>query len=78
MFAIEWLEQILLPEFPVRLEEMLALIATISVHAVRVYHEVEFLAFTMESIKKLESILVMDIVVSCTMSDLQHHRFVLT
>lgn len=55
---------------------MLALIATISVHAVRVYHEVEFLAFTMECIKELKSILMMNIVVSCAMGNLQHNRFI--
>ena len=58
MFAIEWLEQILLPEFPICLKEMFTLVATISVHTVRVDHEVEFLAFTMEGVKELESILV--------------------
>ena len=63
------------PEFVVGILEMIALIAVIAVHAVRVDHEVEFLAGFVHCIQKLECILMVDIVVSGSMRELQHYRF---
>ena len=60
------------PEFVVGILEMIALIAVIAVHAVRIDHEVELLAGTMEDIQKLEGILMMDVVVSGAVGQFQH------
>ena len=56
----------------VGLEEVVALVAVIAVHAVRVDHEVELLAFAVKGIQKLESILMVDIVLTGTVSQFQH------
>ena len=63
------------PELVVGLEEVVALVAVIAVHAVRVDHEVELLAFAVKGIQKLESVLVVNVVVTGTVSQFQHHRF---
>ena len=62
------------PEFVVCVLEMIALIAVIAVHSVRIDHEVELLASLMQGIQKLEGILMVYIVVTGTMSKLKHDR----
>ena len=52
-----------------------ALVAAVAVHAVRVDHEVEFLSCLLHGIQKLEGILVMDIVITGAVCQLQHYRF---
>ena len=59
----------------VGIEEVLALVAVVAVHAVRIYHEVKLLALLMHHVKKLESVLMVDVVVACTVSQLQHDGF---
>ena len=59
----------------VGVEEVLALVAVVAVHAVRIYHEVKLLALLMNHIKKLEIVLMVDVVVSSAVSQFQHHRF---
>ena len=56
----------------VGLEEVVALVAVIAVHAVRVDHEVELLAFAVEDITELEGVLVMDVVVTGAVGQFQH------
>jgi len=53
---------------------MFLLIATVAVHAVRIYHEVELLPFPMKTVKQQQSILMMYIIITCPMSDLEHDR----
>ena len=53
-------------------EEVVALVAIVAVHAVRVDHEVELLAFTVEDIQELEGVLVMDVVVTGTVGQFKH------
>ena len=64
------------PESVVSFEEVVALVAVVAVHAVRVDHEVELLAFTVEGIQELEGVLVVDIIISCTMGQFEHDRLV--
>ena len=52
---------------------MLSLETAITVHSVRIDHQVEALALFLKFIDKLESVLEMDIVITCSMSNLQHH-----
>lgn len=66
-------QEILSPESPVSLQRVLALIPTVSVHTVRVDHELEVLSILMKSIDELEYILIMNIVITSAMSNLQHH-----
>ena len=54
------------------MEEGVALIAIVAMHAIWVDHEVELLAFAVEGIKELESVLVMDVVVTGAMGKFQH------
>ena len=68
-------KEVFLPEGVVCVEEVVALITIVAMHAVRVDHEVELLAGTMEDIQKLEGILMMDVVVSGAVSQLQHYWF---
>ena len=58
----------------VGIEEVLALVAVVAVHAVRINHEVKLLALLMHHVKKLESVLMVDVVVACSMSEFEHHR----
>ena len=58
----------------VGIEEVLALVAVVAMHAVRIYHEVELLAFLVHHIKKLESVLMVDVIIACSMSEFEHHR----
>lgn len=60
----------------VGIKEMSALISSVTMHSVRIYHEVKLLGFLVESIKKLKGILVVHIIVACTMSDLEHYRLI--
>ena len=60
----------------VGIKEMSALISSVTMHSVRIYHEVKLLGFLVESIKKLKGILVVHIIVACAMSDLEHDRLV--
>ena len=62
------------PEFAVGVLEVGALVATIAVHSVRIDHEVELLSFLLESINQEKSVLMVHVVVSCSVSDLQHYR----
>ena len=66
--------QVFEPEVTICFFEVSSLIAVIAVHSVRVYHEIELLSGTMQLIKKLESVLVMNIVIACAMGQLKHHR----
>ena len=63
------------PEFVVGILEMLALIAPVAVHSVRIDHKVELPAGLVHSIKELESVLMMHIIVTCTVGQLEHYRF---
>ena len=63
------------PELAVRVEEVFSLIASVAMHTVRIYHEIEFLAGFLEGINQQKSILMMYIVITCSVSDLEHHRF---
>ena len=61
------------PEFLVGVVEMFALIATVTMHAVRIDHQFHLLAFALDLVQELKGILMMDIVVTCTMSKFEHH-----
>ena len=63
------------PELMVGIKEVVSLITTITVHSVRIDHEVELLAFLVEGVEKLEGVLMVHIVVSCTVSEFEHYRF---
>ena len=63
------------PELVVGFEEVRALVAMVAMHAVRIDHEVELLAGAVEGIQKLESVLVVDVVVSGAVGQLQHDWF---
>ena len=63
------------PELAVRVEEVFSLIASVAMHTVRIYHEIEFLAGFLEGINQQKSILMMYIVITCSVSDLEHDRF---
>ena len=65
-------EEVLLPEGVVGFEEVVSLVAIVAMHAVRVDHEVELLAFAVEGIKELEGVLVMDVVVTGAVGQFQH------
>ena len=52
------------PELAVRVEEVFSLIASIAMHTVRIYHEIEFLAGFLEGINQQKSILMMYIVIT--------------
>ena len=67
-------EKISEPELAVRVEEVFSLIASIAMHTVRIYHEIEFLAGFLKSIDQQKSILMMYIIITCSMGDLEHHR----
>lgn len=60
------------PKIMVGRIEMFALISTVSMHSVRVNHEFELLAMLLQLIDKMHGTLEMDIVVTCTMSNLEH------
>ena len=49
-------------------QEMIALIAVVSMHSIRIDHEVELLALLMHDIQKLEGVLMVDVVVSGAVS----------
>ena len=66
-------KEVFLPEGVVCVEEMVALITIVAMHAVRVDHEVELLAGAVEGIQELERILVVDVVVSGAVGQLQHY-----
>ena len=53
---------------------MLLLRALVSVHTVRIDHEIKLLSCLLQGIDKLEGILEMHIVVSGAVGQLQHHR----
>ena len=55
--------------------EVASLVAVISMHSVRVYHEIELLAFLVQRIQQLQGVLMVDIVISGAMCNLQHYRF---
>ena len=55
---------------------MAALVAAIAVHAVRIDHEVKFLPCLVHCIKKLESVLMVNIIVACSMVMLALQKFV--
>ena len=59
----------------VGLSEVIALIAGVAVHTVWVDHEIEVLAGTMHCVEELESVLMMNIIVTRSMSQLEHNRF---
>ena len=63
------------PEFLVGFQEVGTLIAVIAMHSVRIYHEIEFLAFLVKGIKKLKSVLMVDIVVTGAVGKFEHDRF---
>lgn len=63
------------PELVVGVEEVVALVAVIAMHAVWVDHEVKLLTLFMHHIKKLKGVLMMYIVVAGAVSELEHHRF---
>ena len=67
--------QVMQPESTVLRTEVFSLIAAVTVHAVRINHEIEFLACLLESVYELQGILEMYIVISCTVGQLQHDRF---
>ena len=60
------------PEFVVSVLKMGTLISAIAMHTVRIDHEVELLAGFVHGIKKLKGILMMHIIVSGTVRQLQH------
>ena len=62
------------PEFVVGILEVASLIASIAMHAVRIDHEVELLAELVKGIDELQRVLMVNIVVSSTMCDLEHNR----
>ena len=67
-------QQISAPEGLIGVTEMIALVATITMHTVRIYHEIKFLSGSLESIHQKKSILMMYIIITSTMRDLQHYR----
>ena len=67
-------KEVLLPEFVVGVSEVCALVALVAMHTVRIDHEVELLAGTMEGIQELESVLMVNVVISGSVGKLQHHR----
>ena len=69
-----YLFKVFQPEGVVGLKEVVALIAAVTMHAVRVDHELEFLTCAMKGIQELECILVMNIVIACAMGQFQHDR----
>ena len=56
----------------VGIEKMAALITMIAMHTVRVDHKVKLLTLLVQCIQKQKSILMMHIVITCTMSQLEH------
>ena len=77
MFYRLWrlaIEEVFEPELTVGSIGVGALVAVIAVHTVRIDHEVELLASLVHRVNKLEGILVVDIVVTGTMSKFEHHR----
>ena len=64
------------PEPVILRHEMPALIPAVAMHAVRVYHKLKTLARTLEGIDKLESVLVMHIVIDCPVRNLKPDRTV--
>jgi hypothetical protein len=52
---ILFIQKITLPELMVCIKEMSALISSVTMHSVRIYHEVKLLGFLVESIKKLKA-----------------------
>ena len=73
----ELLKQILEPEFTVSISEMRSHVSAIAVHSVRIDHEVKLLSILMQFVDKLQTVLVMYIVITGTVSDLQHHRLII-
>ena len=63
------------PELAVRVEEVFSLIASIAMHTVRIDHEIEFLAGFLEGINQQKSILMMNIIITGSVRDLEHDRF---
>ena len=63
------------PELVVGFEEVVALVAIVAVHAVWIDHEVELLAFAVEGIQKLKGVLVVNVVVTGAVGQLQHDWF---
>ena len=51
---------------------MHSLIASVTMHSVRIDHEIELLALTMKLIQQLNGILMVNIIITGTMSQLQH------
>lgn len=60
------------PELVVGVEEVVALVAVIAMHAVWVDHEVKLLALLVHHIKKLKSVLMVHVIVTCTVSEFEH------
>ena len=56
---------------------MVALVAAVAVHPVRVDHQFELGAGLLQGIGKHQGVLEMDIVVTGAVSQLQHHRTVI-
>ena len=52
---------------------MAALVVVIAVHSVRIYHQFELLLSLMKFVDKKQGVLMMHIIVSGAMSQLQHH-----
>lgn len=53
------------------------MVAAVAVHAVRINHQLEFLAGFLEGVHQLEGALEMDIVITCAVGNLEHHRAVI-
>ena len=69
-----FIKKVFEPELAVGGVEVGALVTAVAMHAVRVDHEIELLTGLVHSVKELECVLVVNIVVTCTMSQLQHYR----
>ena len=63
-------KKIFQPEGVVGIEEVIALITVISVHTVRIDHELEVLSGLMQCVQQLQGILVMYIIVTCAVCKL--------
>ena len=67
-----FIQKVFEPELAVGGVEVGALVTAVAVHAVRVDHEIELLTGLVHSVKELECVLVVNIVVTCTVSQFQH------
>ena len=64
--------QVLKPEGAICFIKVVALVAVVAMHTVRIDHELEVLALAVQCIKKLEGVLVVHVVVTCSVSQLEH------